>query len=84
MVALTQWSTEDPPKNVNTCNFLRLLPRITSCTFASGVQVLIMKIYAYLGNSKLNSCLSGYLLKKLGSVGRLEKENESMNIIKWA
>ena len=40
--------------------------------------------YRY-GHSKLNSCLSGYLLKKLGSVGRLEKENESMNIIiKWA
>ena len=37
------------------------------------------------GHSKLNSCLSGYLLKKIGSVGRLEKENESMNIIiKWA
>ena len=40
-----------------------------------------------LGHSKLNSCLSGYLLKKLGSVGKLEKENESMIqniIIKWA
>ena len=35
----------------------------------------------YLGHSKWNSCLSGYLLKKIGSVGRLEKENESMNII---
>ena len=31
--------------------------------------------YRY-GHSKLNSCLLGYLLKKLGSVGRLEKEHE--------
>ena len=37
------------------------------------------------GHSKLNSCLSDYLLKKIGPVGRLEKENECMNIIiKWA
>ena len=33
---------------------------------------------ASLGHSKLISCLSGYLIKNLGSVGRLEKENRNM------
>ena len=34
----------------------------------------------FIGHSKLNSHLSGYLLKQFGSVGRLEKGNEKMNI----
>ena len=34
-----------------------------------------------IGPFKLISCLSGYLLKNLGSVGRLKKENRNMNII---
>ena len=42
---------------------------------------VLMNFNNRLGHSKLNSCLSGYILKKLGLVDRLEKENESVNII---